>query len=309
MATPQLAERIGAVRRFNRFYTRQIGLLRDGMVDTRFSLTEARVLYELGQAQETTATAIAAALGLDHGYLSRLLGRFAKADLIIRKTSPEDGRQTLLSLSAKGRATFRQLDHGSEKLVGALLEAMAEPRQQQMVAAMQTIERCLAPDAAGAPAVLLRPHRTGDMGWVLERHAACYGNEYGWGGAFEALAAEIVTKFLREFDAAREQCWIAELDGARVGSVFLVKGGEDIAKLRLLLVEPQARGLGIGRRLVDECIRFARAARYRRITLWTQSILTDARAIYERAGFRMVRQEPHCSFGHDLIGETWELDL
>jgi GNAT superfamily N-acetyltransferase len=147
------------------------------------------------------------------------------------------------------------------------------------------------------------------MGWVLERHAACYGNEYGWGGAFEALAAEIVGKFLREFDAAREHCWIAELDGARVGSVFLVKGGEDIAKLRLLLVEPQARGLGIGRRLVDECIRFARAARYRRITLWTQSILTDARAIYERAGFRMVRQEPHCSFGHDLIGETWELEL
>lgn len=308
MATPQTADRISAVRRFNRFYTRQIGLLRDGMVDTRFSLTEARVLYELGQAQETTATAIAIALDLDHGYLSRLLGGFAEAGLITRKPSPEDGRRTLLALSAKGRATFLKLDRGSHNLVGALLETMAEPRQQQMVAAMQTIERCLAP-AAATPTVVLRPHRAGDIGWVLERHAACYGTEYGWGGAFEALAAEIVTKFLREFDAARERCWIAEMDGAPVGSVFLVKGGADIAKLRLLLVEPQARGLGIGRRLVDECVRFAREARYRRITLWTQSILTDARTIYERAGFRMVRQEPHCGFGHDLIGETWELDL
>jgi DNA-binding MarR family transcriptional regulator/GNAT superfamily N-acetyltransferase len=308
MATPQIADRIGAVRRFNRFYTRQIGLLRDGMVDTRFSLTEARVLYELGQAPETTATAIAAALGLDHGYLSRILGGFAEAGLITRKPSPEDGRQTLLALSAKGRATFRKLDRGSHHLVGALLETMAEPRQQQMIEAMQTIERCLAPDAA-PPTIVLRPHRAGDMGWVLSSHAACYGNEYGWSGTFEVLAAEIVTQFLREFNPARERCWIAEMDGVRVGSVFMVKGGDEVAKLRLLLVEPQARGLGLGRRLVDECVRFAREARYRRITLWTQSILTDARRIYERAGFRMVRQEAHCSFGHDLIGETWELEL
>lgn len=308
MATPQIADRIGAVRRFNRFYTRQIGLLRDGMVDTRFSLTEARVLYELGQAPETTATAIAAALGLDHGYLSRILGGFAETGLITRKPSPEDGRQTLLALSAKGRATFRKLDRGSQNLVETMLEKLEEPCQQQMIEAMQTIERCLAPDAAMST-IVLRPHRAGDMGWVLERHAACYGNEYGWGGAFEALAAEIVTQFLREFDPARERCWIAEMDGARVGSVFLVKGDDEVAKLRLLLVEPQARGLGLGRRLVEECIRFARETRYRRITLWTQSILTSARTIYERAGFRLVREEPHCSFGHDLIGETWELDL
>ncbi|MFZ1883459.1 MAG: helix-turn-helix domain-containing GNAT family N-acetyltransferase [Rhodoplanes sp.] len=305
---PQFADRIGAVRRFNRFYTRQIGLLRDGMVDTRFSLTEARVLYELGQSPETTATAIAAALGLDHGYLSRILGGFAEAGLITRKPSPEDGRQMLLMLSAKGRATFRKLDRGSHNLVGALLEKMEEPRQQQMIEAMQTIERCLAPDAA-PPTIVLRPHRAGDMGWVLSSHAACYGKEYGWSGTFEVLAAEIVTQFLREFDPARERCWIAEMDGVRVGSVFMVEGGDEVAKLRLLLVEPQARGLGLGRRLVDECIRFAREARYRRITLWTQSILTSARAIYERAGFRLVREEPHCSFGHDLIGETWELDL
>jgi DNA-binding MarR family transcriptional regulator/N-acetylglutamate synthase-like GNAT family acetyltransferase len=308
MAVPQFADRIGAVRRFNRFYTRQIGLLQDGMVDTRFSLTEARVLYELGQAPETTATAIAATLGLDHGYLSRILGEFAETGLITRKPSPDDGRQTLLALSAKGRATFRKLDRGSQNLVGALLETMAEPRQQQMIEAMQTIERCLAPDAA-PPTIVLRPHRAGDMGWVLSSHAACYGKEYGWSGTFEVLAAEIVTQFLREFDPARERCWIAEMNGVRVGSVFMVKGGEEVAKLRLLLVEPQARGLGLGRRLVDECVRFAREARYRRITLWTQSILTSARTIYERAGFRLVREEPHCSFGHDLIGETWELDL
>ena len=308
MAVPQFADRIGAVRRFNRFYTRQIGLLRDGMVDTRFSLTEARVLYELGQAPQTTATAIAATLGLDHGYLSRILGGFAEAGLITRKPSPEDGRQMLLALSAKGRATFRKLDRGSYRLVGAMLEKMEEPRQQQMIEAMQTIERCLAPDAA-TPTIVLRPHRAGDMGWVLSSHVACYGKEYGWSGTFEVLAAEIVTQFLREFDPARERCWIAEMNGVRVGSVFMVKGGDEVAKLRLLLVEPQARGLGLGRRLVDECIRFAREARYRRITLWTQSILTSARTIYERAGFRLVCEEPHCSFGHDLIGETWELDL
>jgi DNA-binding MarR family transcriptional regulator/GNAT superfamily N-acetyltransferase len=308
MATPQIADRIGAVRRFNRFYTRQIGLLRDGMVDTRFSLTEARVLYELGQAPETTATAIATALGLDHGYLSRILGGFAETGLITRKPSSEDGRQMLLGLSAKGRATFRKLDRGSHNLVGALLQTMEEPRQQRMIEAMQTIERCLAPDGA-PPTIVLRPHQAGDMGWVISSHATCYRNEYGWGGMFEILAAEIATHFLREFDPAHERCWIAEMDGARVGSVFLVKNSDELAKLRLLLVEPQARGLGLGRRLVAECIRFAREARYRRITLWTQSILTDARRIYERAGFRLVSEEPHCSFGHDLIGETWELDL
>lgn len=300
--------RVDAVRRFNRFYTRQIGLLRDGVVDTRFSLTEARVLYELAQAQETTASLVAAALGLDHGYLSRILGRFAEDGLIIRKPSADDARQTRLALSAKGRAAYRTLDRRSHRLVADLLEAMPEPRQRQLVEAMRLIEQCLEVGDT-APTVVLRPHRLGDMGWVLSSHVACYGKEYGWGGRFEVLAAEIVTQFLREFDPARERCWIAEMDGAPVGSVFLVKAGDDVAKLRLLLVEPQARGLGLGRRLVDECIRFAREARYRRITLWTQSILTAARGIYERAGFRLVSQERHCSFGHDLLGETWELDL
>ena len=308
MTTPEFAARVAAVRQFNRFYTRQIGLLRDGLVDTRFSLTEARVLYELAKAPDTTASTIAGALGLDHGYLSRILGTFAEAGLIARKTSPEDGRQFLVALSAKGRAAFRTLDRGSHRLVTALLETMAEPRQQQLVEAMRTIERSFAPGAA-APAVVLRPHRIGDMGWVLASHATRYSEEYGWGAAFEALVAGIVAQFLRDFDSARERCWIAEIDGAPVGSVFLVKGSDEVAKLRLLLVEPRARGAGIGRLLVDECVRFAREARYRRITLWTQSILTGARALYQRAGFRLVKEERHCSFGHDLVGETWERNL
>ncbi len=305
---PDLAARVAAVRQFNRFYTRQIGLLRDGLVDTRFSLTEARVLYELGQAGETTASVVAGALGLDHGYLSRILGAFAEAGLITRRPSPEDGRQTRLTLSAKGRTAFRTLDRGSHRLVAAMLETLPEPRQRSLVDAMRTIERALDPDKA-APAVVLRTHRAGDMGWVLSSHATRYLQEYGWGAAFEALVAGIVAQFLREFDSARERCWIAEIDGAPVGSVFLVKGGDDVAKLRLLLVEPQARGAGVGRLLVDECVRFAREARYRRITLWTQSILTGARAIYQRTGFRLVKEERHCSFGHDLVGETWERDL
>jgi DNA-binding MarR family transcriptional regulator/GNAT superfamily N-acetyltransferase len=310
MDAPQpSAAQVDAVRRFNRFYTRQIGLLRDGMVDTRFSLTEARVIYEIGRAQEATATTVAAALGLDHGYLSRLLQGLSKAGLVTRKTSPHDRRQTLLGLSARGKAAFTKLDRGSHELVAAMLARVPSPRQPQLIAAMRTIETALEPDAARAPAVLLRPHRTGDMGYVLESHARLYAEERGWGAPFEVLIADIVHTFLRDYDPARERCWIAERDGAPVGCVFVVKGDEQTAKLRLLLVEPQARGLGLARRLVEECIRFAREAGYRRLTLWTQSILTEARALYEARGFRLVHQARHCSFGYELIGETWEHDL
>jgi DNA-binding MarR family transcriptional regulator/GNAT superfamily N-acetyltransferase len=310
MDAPQpSAAQVDAVRRFNRFYTRQIGLLRDGMVDTRFSLTEARVIYEIGRAQEATATTVAAALGLDHGYLSRLLQGLSKAGLVTRNTSPHDRRQTLLGLSARGRAAFTKLDRGSHELVAAMLARVPSPRQPQLIKAMRTIETALEPDAARAPAVLLRPHRTGDMGYVLESHARLYAEERGWGAPFEVLIADIVHTFLRDYDPARERCWIAEMDGAPVGCVFVVKGDEQTAKLRLLLVEPQARGLGLARRLVEECIRFAREAGYRRLTLWTQSILTEARALYEARGFRLVHQAPHCSFGYELIGETWEHDL
>lgn len=301
---------VAAVRRFNRFYTRQIGLLRDGLVDTRFSLTEARVIYEIGQAkEEATATTIAAALGLDHGYLSRLLQGLGKAGLISRKTSPHDRRQTLLTLSAKGRIAFTRLDHGSRELVAAMLARVPAPRQHQLIAAMRTIETALDPGSAHLPAVLLRPHRIGDMGYVLESHARLYAEERGWGAPFEVLIAEIVHAFLRDHDAARERCWIAEMDGAPVGCVFVVRGDEETAKLRLLLVEPQARGLGLARRLIEESIRFSREAGYRRLTLWTQSILTQARALYQSRGFRLVDQAPHCSFGYDLIGETWAIDL
>jgi DNA-binding MarR family transcriptional regulator/GNAT superfamily N-acetyltransferase len=308
MTEAQLDAEAAAMRGFNRFYTRQIGLLQDGLLDTRFSLTEARVLYELAHAPETTASAIAATLGLDHGYLSRILRDFGKAGLTSRKASPDDGRQMLLTLSAKGRAAFATLDRRSQKQVRAALERMPQTDRIRLTAAMKTIERLLDP-AVAPPAVVLRPHRAGDMGWVLSSHVDCYGGEYGWSGTFETLAAEIIAQFLREFDPARERCWIAEMDGAPVGSVFLVKADDGTAKLRLLLVEPRARGLGIGRRLVEECIRFAREVRYRRITLWTQSILIGARAIYERTGFRLVGQERHRSFGHDLMGETWVLDL
>jgi DNA-binding MarR family transcriptional regulator/N-acetylglutamate synthase-like GNAT family acetyltransferase len=312
MDVPQAraAAEVEAVRRFNRFYTRQIGLLRDGMVDTRFSLGEARVIYEIGRAKEAaTATTLAAALGLDHGYLSRLLQGLSKAGLIIRKPSPHDRRQTLLTLSARGRAAFTKLDRGSHALVAGLLSRVPVPHQRQLIAAMQTIEAALNPDAAHFPAVLLRPHRCGDMGYVLESHARLYAEERGWGASFEILVAEIVHAFLRDHDAARERCWIAEMDGASVGCVFVVKGDEQTAKLRLLLVEPRARGIGLARRLVEECIRFAREAGYRRLTLWTQSILTEARALYQSRGFRLVDQAPHCSFGYDLIGETWAYDL
>ncbi|MEZ5787530.1 MAG: helix-turn-helix domain-containing GNAT family N-acetyltransferase [Xanthobacteraceae bacterium] len=303
------AAQIDAVRRFNRFYTRQIGLLRDGMVDTRFSLTEARVIYEIGRAQDATATTVAAALGLDHGYLSRILQGLSKAGLITGKKSPHDRRQTLLALSAKGRTAFTKLDRGSCKLVAAMLARVPASRQPQLIAAMRTIETALDPEAAHSPAVLLRPHRTGDMGYVLEGHARLYATERGWGAPFERLVAEIVHIFLRDYDPARERCWIAEMDGAPAGCVFVVKGDEQTAKLRLLLVEPHARGFGLARQLVEECIRFAREAGYRRLTLWTQSILTEARALYESRGFCLVHQERHCSFGYDLIGETWAFDL
>ncbi len=309
MTQPDIAARVTAVRRFNRFYTHRIGLLKDGLFDTGFSLSEARVLHELAHTPELTATAIAATLGLDAGYLSRILRGLAKAGLITRKISPRDRRQTFLALSAKGRAAFKTLDRGSQQLIAAMLKTLPEPRQRRVIEAMRTIETALDPQEAPAPVVTIRPHRIGDLGWVMSSHATRYGEEYGWRGNFETLIAEIIVQVLREFDPARERGWIAEMDGEPVGSIFVVNAGEDIARLRLLMIEPHARGLGLGRRLVDECIRFAREARYRRITLFTHSVLTVARALYLSAGFRLVREEPYRSFGHDLIGETWDLDL
>ena len=298
--------RVGVVRRFNRFWTRQIGVLREGYLESRFSLTEVRVLFELAHREETTASELGGELGLDAGYLSRLLGGFEKDGLIHKRPSEADGRRSLLRLTEQGLETFAPLDARSRSDIGAMLGSLTVAEQERLVGAMRTIEGLLSEEEGS---YLLRPHESGDMGWVVHSHGVLYAEEYGWDERFEALVAKIVAKFILEYDPKREFCWIAERGGENVGCVFLVKQSEEIARLRLLLVEPQARGLGIGSRLVEECIRFARRAGYRKITLWTNDVLYGARRIYQGVGFRLVHEEPHHSFGHDLVGQTWELEL
>jgi len=301
--------RVDAVRRFNRLYTRRIGALRAGLLDSPFSLAEARLLYELAHRDRPAAAELARDLGLDAGYLSRLLRGLERRRLISRERSKSDARQSLLSLTAAGRRTFATLDTRSSAEVRAMLAKLSDVGQRRLVEAMRDVERLLG--AAPEPKLpyLLRPHRPGDMGWVVHRHAALYAQEYGWDERFEALVAKIVAKFIDNFDPQRERCWIAERDGEIVGSVFLVTKSPTVAQLRMLYVEPGARGLGIGKRLVDECERFAREKGYRKIVLWTNSILHAARHIYEAAGYRLVAEEPHHSFGHRLVGQTWELKL
>jgi len=305
----ELAARVDAVRAFNRFYTRLIGLLPQGYLDSAFSLTEVRVLYELAHREQSTAGELARELDLDPGYLSRILRHFERDGLIERARSRADGRQTLLRLSERGQAAFAPLDAAARDQIGGLLGRLPGPEQARVVAAMATIEGLLGRRAEPRVPYLLRPHHPGDMGWVVMRHGALYAREYGYDAQFEALVAEIVAKFLQHFDPRREACWIAEREGENVGSIFLVRDSDEVAKLRLFLVEPSARGLGIGSRLVEECVRFARSAGYRTIRLWTQSELLAARRIYARAGFTCVAEEPHHSFGHDLVAETWELGL
>jgi len=306
-ASPSLDQRIAAVRRFSRFYTRVIGALREGLLQSRFSLAEARVLYELAHRNELTATDLGRDLEMDAGYLSRMLQAFERDGLLARSASGTDRRQNLLSLTAAGAEAFAPLDARSRAEVGALLAGLSEPAQADLIAAMQRIEALL---GTSRPATwLLRQHRPGDMGWVIARHGALYADEYAFDHRFEALVAQVAGGFLAEHDPARERCWIAERDGVNVGSVFLVRKSDEMAKLRLLIVEPTARGLGIGRRLVAECIAFARQAGYRSITLWTNDILLAARAIYQQAGFRLVASSPHCDFGPRCVGEDWELTL
>jgi len=304
-----LEPRIAAVRRFNRFYTRQIGVLGEGYLDSPFSLTEVRVLYELAHRDTPTAAALAGDLGLDTGYLSRILRRFEQRGFLQRVRSKADGRQALLSLTARGQRAFAPLHARSRERIAAMLTRLPVARQQRLMEALHTVEELLGLPADRPSPYLLRAHQPGDMGWVVHRHAVLYAEEYGWDEQFEALVAGVVADFLRSFDARREHCWIAEKDGEPLGSVFVVARGKTVAQLRLLLVEPKARGLGLGARLVDECVRFARRAGYRKLTLWTNSVLVAARRIYEAAGFRLVRSEAHHSFGHDLVGETWTLDL
>jgi DNA-binding MarR family transcriptional regulator/predicted N-acetyltransferase YhbS len=307
IANESLDNRIAAVRRFNRFYTRIIGALEEGLLHSRFSLAEARVLYELAQRDDRTATGLGGDLSLDPGYLSRILQRFERDELIARTQSDTDKRQSLLSLTPAGREAFAPLESGSRQQVATLLVPLSEPAQAGLVAAMGRIEALL--DAPRARPWLLRQHQPGDIGWVVQRHAALYAEEYGFDSRFEALVAHVAGDFLAQHDPARERCWIAECDGVNVGSVFIVRKSDEIAKLRLLIVEPTARGLGIGRRLVAECIDFARRAGYRGITLWTNDVLVAARNIYQQAGFRLVASAPHADFGPLMVGEDWDLAI
>ncbi|MDQ6671729.1 MAG: helix-turn-helix domain-containing GNAT family N-acetyltransferase [Chloroflexota bacterium] len=302
-------QRIDRVRRFNRFYTRIIGVLEEGYLHSPFSLAEVRVLYELAHRERATATELARELGLDAGYLSRILSGFDRRGLLDRTKSARDGRESVLTLNQHGQIAFAPLEAGARAEIGGLLARLPDAHQEQVVAAMQTVERLLGEAQPDTPAYVLRQHRPGDMGWVVERHAAVYAREYGFDAHFEALVATIVAKFLEHDDPQRERCWIAERDGQRVGCVFLVRGSKTVAKLRLFLVEPGARGAGLGRALVQECIHFARAAGYRTVRLWTQSNLLAARHIYASAGFSKVEDQPHHSFSQELVAETWEMRL
>ncbi len=294
---------IAAIRRFNRFYTRKIGVLEQQLLQSPFSLTEARVLFELAQHDDLTAREIGAKLGLDPGYLSRIVHTFTEKNLVTRKPV-----QYRLALTAKGRLAFGRLNQISHADVADMLKALPVGGGQRLVEAMTTSNGCWM-TRPPVPEVTLRTHRPGDMGWVVQQHGRLYAEEFGWDISFEGMVADIVAQFLKEFDPVRERCWIAEIDGRQAGSVFLVQQSDEVAKLRLLIVDPAGRGLGLGKRLVDECIAFARSCGYRKITLWTQSRLLAARAIYENAGFVRTAIEPHHSFGQDLVGETWELTL
>ena len=307
---PLLDSQIGSIRSFNRFYTRKIGVIEPRLLDSPWSLPEARIIYEIAQRGTCIANDLVRELGLDAGYVSRTLQGLQRRQIVSRKPSKDDGRVSEIALTARGNAAFAELDKRSRDDIGSLLRRLGDGERIALVDAMATIEQTLEPSAAKPPAAYcLRTHRPGDIGWVISRHGAVYAQEFGWDIGFEALVAEIAAQFVKGYDPARERCWIAEVGGEPAGSIFLVKASDDVAKLRLLLVENKARGLGIGRALVDECIHFARGAGYSSITLWTQSILLAARGIYQNAGFRRVKEEKHHSFGVDLVGETWEMKL
>lgn len=307
MTDPVLYDRAETVRRFNRFYTRHIGVLHEHLLASEFSLTEVRILYELAHRSDLSMSDLCRELNLDAGYVSRVVSGFEKKGLIVKTRSAVDARVGLLELTVKGRAAFAPLNDASRNEVIAVLEQLPEPAQQRLVNAMNDIQNLLS-DTAPVGYVLRDP-LPGDMGLVVANQAVVYAREYGWNAEYEALVAEIVAKFIRDFDRTCERCWIAEKDGKMVGSVFVVRQDETTAKLRLLYVDASARGLGIGRRLVEECQRFARQAGYKRMVLWTNSVLEDARRIYEKEGFQLIEEEPHHSFGKDLVGQIWARDL
>jgi DNA-binding MarR family transcriptional regulator/N-acetylglutamate synthase-like GNAT family acetyltransferase len=304
-----LEARIDAVRRFNRFFTRRIGVLREGLLHTPYSLTEARILFEISHSAEVAASDLSRELGLDPGYLSRILARLEQEGLIDKVRSESDARRRLLLLTPRGQDAFSLLDSRSREEVAEMLCELSEGDQRRLLEAMQTIEGVLDKRFKFSEPFFLRQHRPGDMGWVVHRHGVLYAREYGWDERFEALVAQIVADFVNNYDAARERCWLAEMSGEIVGCVFLVRASDTVAKLRLLLVEPEARDLGLGTRLVEECISFARQCGYTTLTLWTNSVLDAARHIYEKHGFKLAEEEEHHSFGQDLVGQNWELAL
>ena len=305
-----MVAQVDAVRHFNRFYTKQIGVLSEGLLESPFSLTEARVIYELAQRGSATATELANELGLDPGYLSRIVRKFEQRRLITKKPSDADARQSVLSLTARGRKEFEGLNQVSRNQVEEILNDLSSMEQARLLTAMKTIEELLGPSLKDERvSYILRPPHAGDMGWVVQSNGSLYAQEYGWDETYEALVAQIVADFVKNYDQKKERCWIAEKNGENIGCVFLVKESKQVARLRLLIVDPKARGLGVGKRLVNECTQFARQAGYKKIVLWTNGVLVAARGIYEKAGYRLVKTEKHHSFGHDLVGETWELDL
>jgi DNA-binding MarR family transcriptional regulator/GNAT superfamily N-acetyltransferase len=304
-----LEARVEAIRRFNRLFTRRIGVLREGLLHSSYSLTEARVLFELANREELSASELVRELGLDPGYMSRTLGGLERQGLVEKVRSETDGRRRILSLTAEGEEAFEVLDSRSREEVSEMLGGLSEEEQRRLLEAMRTIEGIFEKGLKFSEPFVLRPHEPGDMGWVVYRHGVLYAGEYGWDERFEALVARIVADFIDGYDPKKERCWIAEMGGDRVGCVFVVKATDTVAKLRLLLVEPEARGVGLGSRLVEECIRFARNRGYEKLTLWTNSVLDAARHIYEEHGFVLVEEEEHHSFGHDLVGQNWELVL
>jgi DNA-binding MarR family transcriptional regulator/GNAT superfamily N-acetyltransferase len=299
---------IEAIRQFNRFYTQRIGVLEESLLASSFTLAQARVLFELGTRQCATAGELGSRLGLDPGYLSRILQGFVKTRLLVREHSSEDARRLTLSLTARGRSAFAALDGKSRETIAALIAPLSALRRERLGGGMRTVERMLsARDEARAARVTIRPYRIGDVGWAIEKHGRLYAQEFGWNHEFEALVASLFARFLTSRQAESEQFWVAEVDGERVGCVFVVRNEEDpkAAQLRCLLIDPSARGLGLGHRLVEECIRFAKSAGYERMLLWTNDVLTAARRVYERAGFSLAKEYPHPSFGHDLVGQIW----
>jgi DNA-binding MarR family transcriptional regulator/GNAT superfamily N-acetyltransferase len=315
MPTPNRDQRIAAARRFNRFYTRQIGVLRKNFLDSPYSLGEARVIYEIASDTAPTASDIGRALDLDAGYLSRVLRNFERRGLVERKVSPKDARQSHLALSSRGRKAFKLLDDLSQRDIGTMLDKLSSTDQSRLIEAMHTIETLLEPQPAANPAPArqrgykLREPVPGDFGWIVKRHAELYAQEYKWREPFEGVCAQIVADYVNNHDAKRERCWIAEIDGENAGCIFVAKDSDEVARIRLLLVDPKARGLGLGARLTEEAVRFARDAGYKKMTLWTHSVLKAARHIYQKSGFKLMRTEKHKSWGQPVVSEYWDLEF